>query len=53
MIQRCLLLEMLKNVKHLVESILYYTRGITSKRVSSVGVHLGDLPPGQHSSEET
>ena len=31
----------------------YYTRGITSKRVTSGGVHLRGLAPGQHSSEET
>ena len=32
---------------------LHHTRGITPKRVSSGGVHLRDLAPGQHSSEET
>ena len=32
---------------------LYYTRGITPKHVTSGGVHLRGLAPGQHSSEET
>ena len=31
---------------------LHYTRGITPKRVSSAGVHLRGLAPGQHSSEK-
>ena len=30
-----------------------YTRFITPKRVTSGGIHLRDLTPGQHSSEET
>ena len=30
-----------------------YTRGITPKRVTSDGVHLRRVAPGQHSSEET
>ena len=29
------------------------TRGITPKRVTSGGIHLRDLAPGQHSSEES
>ena len=32
---------------------LHYTRGITPKRVTSGGVRLRGLAPGQHSSEET
>ena len=32
---------------------LHYTRGITPKRVTSGGVHLRSLAPGQYSSEET
>ena len=39
-----------KNAKY---SNLHYTRGITPKRVTSGGVHLRGLTPGQHSSEET
>ena len=35
------------------KSNLHYTRGITPKHVTSGGVHLRDLAPGQHSSEET
>ena len=31
----------------------HYTRGITAKRVTSGGIHLRNLAPGQHSSEET
>ena len=31
----------------------HYTRGITPKRVTSDGIHLHDLAPGLHSSEET
>ena len=31
----------------------HYTRGITSKRVTCRGIHLGGLTSGQHSSEET
>ena len=34
------------------KSNLYYTRGITPKRVTSGGVHLRGLAPGQHASEE-
>ena len=32
---------------------LHYTRCITPKRVTSGGIHLRGLAPGQHSSEET
>ena len=32
---------------------LHYLRGITPKRVTSSGIHLRSLAPGQHSSEET
>ena len=32
---------------------LHYTRGIMLKRVTSGGIHLRGLGPGQHSSEET
>ena len=32
---------------------LYHTRGITPKRVTSGGVRLRGLAPGQHSSEDT
>ena len=35
------------------KSNLYYTHGITPKRVTSGRVHLGGLAPGQHSSEGT
>ena len=35
------------------KSNLPYTRGITPKRVTSGGIHLCGLAPGQHSSEET
>ena len=35
------------------KSNLHYTRGITSKRVTSGGAHLRGLVPGQHCSEET
>ena len=35
------------------KSNLHYTRRITSNRVTSGGVHLRGLAPGQHSSEET
>ena len=35
------------------KSNLHYTRSITPKRVTSGGVHLSGLAPGQHSSEET
>ena len=35
------------------KSNLYYTRGITPKRVTSGGAHLRGLAPGVHSSEET
>ena len=37
----------------LKNSNLLNTRGITPKRVTSGGVHLRGLAPGQHSSEET
>ena len=36
-----------------IESNRHYTRGFSPKRVTSGGVHLLDLAPGQHSSEET
>ena len=36
-----------------MKSNLYYTRGITSKRVTSGGALLSGLAPGQHSSKET
>ena len=32
---------------------LHYTRGITSKGVTSGGVRFRGLTPGQHSSEDT
>ena len=35
------------------EKNLHYTRDITPKRVTSDGIHLCGLAPGQHSSEET
>ena len=35
------------------KSNLHYAPGITSKRVTSGGVHLRGLAPEQHSSEET
>ena len=35
------------------KSNLPYTRGITPKRVTSGGIHLRGLAPGQHSSKET
>ena len=35
------------------KSNLYYTRGITPKRITSGEAHLRGLTPGQHSSEET
>ena len=35
------------------KSNLYYTRGVTPKRVTIGGIHLRGLAPGQHSSEET
>ena len=34
-------------------STLHHTRGVASKRVTSDGIHLRSLAPGQHSSEET
>ena len=34
------------------QSNLHYTRGITSKRVTSGGVHLRGSAPGQHCFEE-
>ena len=37
----------------LQKSNLHCTRGITSKDVTSGGIHLRRLAPGQHSSEET
>ena len=42
-------------VQHLpkLKSNLHYTRDITPKRVTSSGIHLRGLGPGQHSSEET
>ena len=44
----------LKNFRKLKsKSNLHYTCGITPKRVTSGGVHLRGLAPGQHSSEET
>ena len=36
-----------------LKSNLRYTPGITPKRATTNGVHLGSLAPGQHSSEET
>ena len=36
-----------------VKSNLDYTRDIIPKRVTSGGIHLRDLAPGKHSSEET
>ena len=36
-----------------IKSNLHYTRCITSKYVTSGGIHLRGLAPGQHSSEET
>ena len=36
-----------------MKSKLHYTRGIMPKRVTSGGIHLRDLGPGLHSSEET
>ena len=35
------------------KSNLHYTRRVASKRVTSDGIHLHDLAPGQRSSEET
>ena len=32
---------------------LHYTRGITPKRTTSDGAHLGSLAPGQHHREDT
>ena len=32
---------------------LHYSSGMTPKRITSGGVHLGCLAPGQHSCEET
>ena len=41
----------IKSFGHESKSNLHYTRDITPKRVTSGGVHLLDLAPGQHSSE--
>ena len=35
------------------KSNFHYTRGITPKRMTSGGVHIRGLVPGQHSSDET
>ena len=43
----------LKQPQKRIKSNLFYTCGITPKRVTSGGAHLRDLAPGQHSSEET
>ena len=42
-----------KITKKWKKSTLYYSRGITPKRVTSGGIHLLGLSPGLHSSEET
>ena len=39
--------------KHRYKSNLHYSRDITPKRVTSGGIHLSGLAPGQHSSDET
>ena len=41
-----------KRSKINLKSNLHYTRGITPKRVTSGGAHLGDLAPGRRSREE-
>ena len=44
---------LLQNSQDKKNQIFIYTRDITLKRVASGEIHLRDLAPGQHSSEET
>ena len=40
-------------ITEIFKSNHHYTGGVTSKRATSGGIHLGDLASGQHNSEET
>ena len=46
-------LKEFKSDLHILQSTLHYTRCIAPKRVTSAGIHLRGLAPGQHSYKET